>query len=248
MFRLSQSCCRYESKTNAENEQIEQWLIRLTDHHWTWGFGICFLYLRNVKRIVSNHKRVYRIYRELELILRIKPRKPLVRDTPAALTVPGGINEVWSMDFMHNILDDGRAFQLINVLDDFSREARAIEIDFSLPSERVIRALDQLIQRRAGPSAIRCDSGPEYISQTTMQWAEDRGIHIDLSQPSKSQQNTNVDRFNRTLRYELLNRYHCASLAQVQGHATAWMWSCNNDRPHMGLGGMTPKQRLAMAT
>ena len=180
--------------------------------------------------------------------MRIKPRKRLVRDKPAALTVRGGINEVWSMDYMHDMLDDGRAFRLFNVLADFNREALAIEIDFSLPSEYFIQALDQLIQWRAGPSAIRCDSGPENISQTTMQWAEDQGIHIDLSQPGKSQQNTNVDRFNRTVRYELLNRYHWASLAQVQGHATAWMWSYNNDRPHMGLGGMTPKQRLAMAT
>ena len=116
------------------------------------------------------------------------------------------------MDFIHDMLDDGRAFQLFNVLDDFNREALAIEIDFSLPSERVIRALDQLIQRRAGPSAIRCDSGPEYISQTTTQWAEDRAIHIDFCQPGKSQQNTNVDRFNRILHYELLNRYHWSSL------------------------------------
>jgi putative transposase len=124
MFRVSQSCYRYESKTNAENEQIAQWLMRLTDNHRTWGFGLCFLYLRNVKRFGWNHKRVYRIYRELELNLRIKPRKRLVRDKPQALTVPSRINEVWSMDFMHDMLDDGRAIRLFNVLDDFNREAR----------------------------------------------------------------------------------------------------------------------------
>jgi putative transposase len=247
MFRVSQSCYRYESKTNAGNEQIEQWLMRLTDNHRTWGFGLCFLYLRNVKRFVWNHKRVYRIYRELELNLRIKPRKRLVRDKPAALTVPGAINEVWSMDFMHDMLDDGRAFRLFNVLDDFNREALAIEIDFSLPSERVIRALDQLIQWRGRPSVIRCDNGPEYISQTTMEWAKDRGIHIEFIQPGNPQQNAYVERFNRTVRYEWLSQYHWASIAEVQDHATAWMWSYNHDRPHMALGGMTPKQRLAMA-
>jgi len=118
----------------------------------------------------------------LELNLRIKPRKSLVRDKPAALTVPRRINEVWTMDFMHDTLDDGRAIRLFNVLDDFNREALAIEIDFSLPSERVTRALGQMIQWRGRPSVIRCDNGPECISQATLNKAKDRGIHIDLIQ------------------------------------------------------------------
>jgi putative transposase len=77
---------------------------------------------------------VYRIYKELELNLRIKPRKRLVRDKPEALIVPEGINQVWSMDFMHDQLEDGRAFRLLNVIDDFKREAVGMGVDFSLPS------------------------------------------------------------------------------------------------------------------
>ncbi len=164
MFRVNQSCYRYESTTNAGNEQIAQWLMRLTDNHRTCGFGLCFLHPRNVKRFVWNHKRVYRVYTELELNLHIKPRKRLVRDKPQALTVPSRINEVWSMNFMHAMLDDGRAIRLLNVLDDFNREALVIEIDFSLPAERVIRALNQLIEWRGLPPVIRCDNIPEYIS------------------------------------------------------------------------------------
>ncbi len=137
--------------------------------------------------------------------------------------------------------------RLFNVLDDFNREALAIEIDFSLPSERVIRALNQLIEWRGQPSVIRCDNGPEYISHATIEWAKDRGIHIEFIQPGNPQQNAYVERFNRTVRYEWLSQYHWASLAQVQDYATAWMWSYNHDRPHMALGGMTPKQKLAMA-
>jgi putative transposase len=159
----------------------------------------------------------------LELDLRIKPRKRLVREKPAALTVPSRINEVWSMDFIHDTLDDGRAIRLFNVLDDFNREALAIEIDFSLPSERVTRALDRLIQWRGRPSVIRCDNGPEYISQATLNWAKDRGIRIEFIQPGNPQQNAYVERFNRTVRYEWLSQYHWASLEQVQDHATAWM-------------------------
>ena len=148
MFRVSQSCYRYESKTSAKNEQTAQWLIRLTDNHRARGFGLCYLYLRNVIRVGWNHKRVYRIYRELELNLLIKPRKRLVREKPASLTVPSRINEVWSMDFMHDMFDDGRAIRLFNVLDDVNREALTIEIDFSLPSERVSSASPESSARR----------------------------------------------------------------------------------------------------
>lgn len=130
---------------NAENDEIADWLLRLTDNHRNWGFGLCYLYLRNVNGFGCNHKRVYRIYKELELNLQIRPRKRLVRAKPEALTVPQALNEVWSIDFMHDQLEDGRTFKLFNVIDDFNREALGIEVDFSLPSERVIRALKQII-------------------------------------------------------------------------------------------------------
>jgi putative transposase len=106
----------------------------------------------------SVHVRVYRIYRELELNLRIKPRKRLVREKPEPLAVPESINQVWSMDFMHDRLEDGRNLRLFNVIDDFNREALGIEVDFSLPSERVIRALKQIISWRGKPQVIRCDN------------------------------------------------------------------------------------------
>ena len=101
LFHVSQTCCRYQAKASEENAQIADWLVRLTTTHRDWGFGLCYLYLRNVKGLGWNHKRVYRIYRELELNLRIKPRKRLVRERPEPLAVPETINQVWSMDFMH---------------------------------------------------------------------------------------------------------------------------------------------------
>jgi putative transposase len=123
-FGLSESGYRYRAKLNAENDRIGDWLVRLTDNQRNWGFGLCFLYLRNVKGYLWNHKRVYRIYRELELYLRIKPKKRMVRMKPEPLTVPATTNQVWSMDFMHDQLDDGRTFRLFSVIDDFNREAR----------------------------------------------------------------------------------------------------------------------------
>lgn len=247
VFGISQSCYRYEAKFNSENELIANWLIRLTDNQRHWGFGLCFLYLRNLKGFKWNHKRVYRIYKELELNLRIKPRKRLVREAPEALTVPQAINEVWSMDFMHDQLEDGRCFRLFNVIDDFNREALGIEVDLSLPSQRVIRALNQIIQWRGKPKAIRSDNGPEYISEVFKQWAGENNIELRYTQPGNPQQNAYVERFNRTVRYEWLNQYLWSNIEQVQEHATLWMWQYNHERPNMALGGITPIQRLAIA-
>lgn len=184
-FRISESCYRYERKMSAENDEIADWLLCLTDNHRNWGFGLCYLYLRNVKGFGWNHKRVYRIYKELELNLRIKPRKRLVREKPEALTVPQALNEVWSMDFMHDQLEDGRTFKLFNVIDDFNREALGIEVDFSLPSERVIRALKQSISWHRKPQVIRCDNGPEYISEAVQTWSQEGGIRLEFIQPGK---------------------------------------------------------------
>ena len=246
-FGISQTCFRYQAKLNAENDVIADWLVRLTTNQRNWGFGLCFLYLRNVKGFQWNHKRVYRIYRALELNLRIKPRKRLVRERPLPLAVPTAINQVWSMDFMHDQLSDGRSIRLFNVIDDFNREGLGIEVDFSLPSERVIRSLDQIIEWRGRPQMIRCDNGPEYVSGVTLAWAEKRGIHIEFIQPGQPQQNAYVERYNRTVRYDWLAHHLFDSLDEVQNFATSWLWTYNHERPNMGLGGITPKQKLALA-
>ena len=173
-FKISESCYRYERKLDEENTRVADWLLKLTDNHRNWGFGLCYLYLRNVKGFGWNHKRVYRIYKELELNLRIKPRKRLVREKPEALTVPLEINQVWSMDFMHDQLADGRTFRLFNVIDDFNREALGMEVDFSMSAERVIRELRQIIQWRGKPSVIRCDNELNAIGVARKEQAHSR--------------------------------------------------------------------------
>jgi len=246
-FSVSQTCYRYQPKFSSQNKLIAYWLLRLMDKHRSWGFGLCFLYLRNVKGFGWNHKPVYIIYKMLELNLRLKPRKRLVRQAPEPLLVPNVINAVWSMDFMHDQLSDGRSFRLLNVIDDHNREALGIEIDFSLPSERVIRALEQIIEWRGKPQAIRCDNGPENISGVIQAWAQRAGITLQYIQPGKPQQNAYIERFNRTVRYEWLGQYYWQTLDEVRDFATQWVWHYNHERPNMALDGFSPKQRLAMA-
>ena len=130
---------------------------------------------------------------------------------------------------------------------DFNREALGIEVDFSLPSERVIRSLEQIIEWRGQPNVLRCDNGPEYVSAAIIEWANKKGIRMEYIQPGKPQQNAYVERFNRTVRYEWLAQYCFDAITEAQDFATRWIWNYNHERPNMALGGITPKQRLAMA-
>jgi Transposase and inactivated derivatives len=244
---ISETCYRYLPMLSNENAEIADWLIRLTNNQRNWGFGLCFLFLRNVKGFGWNHKRVYRIYRELELNLRIKPKKRLIREKPETLAVPDKINISWSMDFMHDQLEDGRSYRLLNVIDDFNREGLGIEVDLSLPSERVIRTLNHIIEWRGKPKQIRCDNGPEYISNILADWAKGNDITIAFIQPGNPQQNAYVERYNRTVRYDWLSQYLFSSIDEVQQHATRWLWTYNNERPNMAIGGITPNQKLALA-
>jgi len=199
-----------------------------------------------VKDFHWNHKRVYKIYRDLELNLRIKPKKRLYREGPEPLSVPENINQVWSMGFMHDQLGDGRIFRAFNVIDDCNREGLGIEIDFSLPAERVIRALDQVIEWRRKPDAIRSDNGPEYIGHKLATWSEKHKVTLMFIQPGNPQQNAYVERYNRTVRTDWLSPYIFATIEDVQNAGTKWLWTYNNERPNMVIGGITPKQKLAM--
>jgi len=200
-FCISETCYRYQPVLSSENAQIAGWLIRLTERDADWGFGLCFDYLRNVKSFNWNHKRVYRIYCELTLNLRIKPRRRLNCSKPGPLKKPLRPNQVWSMDFMHNQLSDGRNYRLFNVTDDYRREDIAIEAGFSLPPIRLIRVLNQLLEWRDKPVVIRCDNGLEFISHEFTQWADKHDIRIEYIQSGKPQQNAYIERTNRMIRY-----------------------------------------------
>lgn len=213
----------YKPSLSAANQQVADWLRRLTTANKRWGFGLCYLYLRNVKGFGWNHKRIYRIYRELELNLRIKPRRRIKRDKPGALSVPLAPNQVWSIDFMSDSLTDGRTIRTFNVLDDYNREGLGIEVDQSLPSARVIKALERIIEWRGKPAAIRCDNAPEYVSQSLVNWANEHQITLMYIQPGKPTQNAYIERFNRTVRHEWLDMHLFESIEHAQHLATDWL-------------------------
>ena len=190
---------------------------------------------------------MYRIYCELELNLRIKPKKRLKRDKPELLAVPDALNDTWSMDFMADKLADGRSIRTLNLLDAFNREGLCIDVDFSLPGERVVCSLNQMIEWRGKPQTIRVDNGPEYISETAMAWAAKHDIRLEHIQRGKPQQNANIERYNRTVRGEWLSQYIFETIEEAQNQATQWLWTYNNELPNMVIGGITPAVKLRTA-
>ena len=126
------------------------------------------------------------------------------------------------------------------MIDDYNREGLGIEVDLSLTSERVIRILENIIEWRGKPSAIRCDNGTEYIAQALIDWANERQITLLYIQPGKPTQNAYVERFNRTVRHAWLDLHDFSSVEQAQKLATEWLWICNNERPNTAVGGIPP--------
>ena len=233
----------YYRPKRADDEPIRERLSELATLHSSWGFWMMYHRLRNLD-YTWNHKRVYRVYTEMKLNLRRKYKQRLPSRIKEPLLQPIYPNVTWSMDFMHDGLAAGRKFRSFNVIDDFNREVLDITIDTSLNSKRVIRELDKLIAWRGKPDRLRVDNGPEFIAQVLQEWCEQQGIALKYIQKGKPSQNGYVERFNRTYREDVLDRYAFDSLNQVRKLTQAWMWVYNNERPHKSLQYMTPRTFL----
>lgn len=165
---------------------------------------------------------------------------------PLPLAVSEAVNACWSADFMSDALWNERRFRTFNVVDDFNREALAIEIeiDFSLPARRVIGVLDRLAAWRGYPQKLRLDNGPEFVAVEMAQWAEEHGVQLEFIKPGKPMQNGYIERFNRTYREAVLDMYVFSTLEEVRGDTERWLKEYNEDRPHESLGDLTPREYL----
>lgn len=240
MLNMSRSVYRYKAKP-SDDEELREQLLNLAAWKPRWGFQKMYAFLKN-QRHSWNHKRVRRIYRALGLNLRIKPKKRLPSRDPRPLVAPKEANFSWSLDFMHNSLANGRTIRTLNINDDFNREGLWIEVDTSIPSARVVRVLDMLALWRGYPQQLRLDNGPELISQTLADWAEEHGVILAFIQPGKPVQNAYVERFNRTYREDVLDAYLFHTVAEVQAISQDWLEEYNAIRPHQALGNLPPYQ------
>jgi putative transposase len=195
--------------------------------------------------VIMNHKKLLRLYREEGLKVRRRWGRKRAMGTRAPMTVPQGANQRWSLDFVADALVSGRRFRILAVVDDFTRECLALVADTSLSGGRVARELDAIIAIRGPPLMIVSDNGTELTSMAILRWAQERGIEWHYIAPGKPQQNGYVESFNGRLRDECLNETLFASLAHARSVLARWRDDYNHVRPHGGLGGMTPAERLA---
>ena len=237
---LNRCTYRYLAGKTDDGEIVQE-LSQLVERQPHWGCRKMTQYLRNQGH-GWNHKRIRRIYCEMALNLHRKPKKRLPARVAQALVVPGQADQNWSLDFMSDSLANGRTFRTLNVIDDFNRQALWIEVDTSLPAERVVQVLERLLFERVAPKQIRMDNGPELISQRLDSWAKEKHIDLTHIQPGKPAQNAYIERFNRTFREDVLDAYLFDNLEEVRAITERWLEDYNTIRPHEALQGLSPRQ------
>jgi putative transposase len=237
---LSTATWRYQRRPNETNTTV---LARLQAHAAVRArFGYRRLHILLAREgLVVNHKRVHRVYREAGLQVRRRRRKRRTRGDRVPLPMPSRRLERWPMDFTVDTLADGRGFRTLNIVDDFTRECVAIEVDRSLPGLRVARVLDRLHAALGLPQAIVVDNGPEFAGRTLETWACSRGVTLRFIRPGKPIENAYVESFNGKFRDECLNEHWFVSLADAKATIEAWRVDYNTVRPHSSLDGATPE-------
>ena len=203
-----------------------------------WGYRrLAVLLEREGHRV--NHKLVHRLYREEGLAVR-RTRKKRTAVTRVPLPAPTRPNEQWSLDFVSDALADGRRFRALTLVDAFTRECPVIEVDTSLPGERVVRVLDRLVSQRGVPAAITIDNGPELRGKALDAWAYRHGVRLEFITPGKPVENAYIESFNGKFRDECLNQHWFLGLADARFHIERWRIDYNEVRPHSALDNRTP--------
>lgn len=195
-----------------------------------------------------NDKRVYRLYRLEGLAVRKKKRKRLARAAKLMLAPVQAVNERWTMDFMEDSLATGRKIRTFNVVDEFSRECLALEVDRSLSAERVVHVLERLALKRGYPKEVTVDNGPEYTSVALGEWALDHGVELRFNRPGKPTDNPFIESFNGKFRDECLNENWFLGVHDARRIIETFRREYNEERPHSSLGYRTPAEFAALQT
>jgi putative transposase len=238
LIELDRSSYRYEPRSD-HNAALRQELVNLARQKPRYGYRR--LHALVTKRgFKASAQRVYRLYRAEGLMVRRLKRKRLARMAVASHLVRS--NQEWALDFVSDSLATGRGIRVLTVVDAFTRENLSLEVDVSLSSRRVTRALEAVVERRGNPEAIRCDNGPELTSRHFLSWCEERKIQLIHIQPGRPMQNGHIESFNGRLRDECLNANWFHNLADARAKIKAWRDEYNGERPHSSLGYRTPNE------
>jgi putative transposase len=235
----------YRYRSQRSDEALRTKLVELAREKPRFGYRRLHVLLGRSGEHV-NHKRVHRVYQAAGLMIRRKKRKHCVREGKP-LVVRTAANQEWALDFVHDAVECGRAIRVLSVVDAYTRECLALEVDTSFASRRVTRVLEQIVSERGVPQAIRCDNGPELTSRHFLAWCVERKIELLHIQPGKPTQNARVESFNGRLRDECLSVSWFQNLFDARRKIAAWKIEYNEQRPHSSLVYKTPSEFAAQA-
>jgi putative transposase len=232
---------RYEA-TRDDQAVLRMRIREIAEARVRYGYYRIYILLRREGWRV-NHKRVYRLYQKEGLSLRRKrPRRHASAAQRVGRIEAGAANECWSMDFVSDALYDGRRLRVLTIVDNYTRECLAIEVDQGIGGEKVVGVLGRITMERQTPKTIRVDHGPEFVSKVLDQWAYRNGVTLDFSRPGKPTDNAYVESFNGSLRDECLNVNWFLSLEDARSKIEAWRQHYNESRPHTALGNIPPSE------
>lgn len=228
-------------RTEHFDDELRELLHQVTQRFVAWGFWKVFYYLR-LQGYSWNHKRVYRVWKEEKLHLRLPPQRKRIRREYEELLAPDGVNEGWAMDFLSDwvVGPEKKSVRVINIMDEGSRKALWTTAHESISAKTLVDVLDKVVDWRGAPRYIRCDNGPEFISRRLAAWARQHGVELKFTQPGKPTQNGLVERLNKTLRVECLNLNWFTNLSQLNADLQRWWLDYNGLRPHDNIGYITP--------
>ncbi|TAY65538.1 IS3-like element ISRle4 family transposase [Rhizobium leguminosarum] len=231
---------RYETRRDDDHELRER-MKALAHERRRFGYRRIHVLLRREGHLV-NHKRLFRLYREEKLTVRKRGGRKRAIGTRAPMLVPMAANDRWSLDFVSDQFTDGRRLRILTVVDDCTRECLALVADTSLSGLRIARELDRIIEERGKPRMIVSDNGSEFTSNAILQWADRTKVDWHYIAPGKPIQNAFIESFNGRLRDEFLNETLFSSLAHARSALSNWRSDYNDQRPHSGLGWLTPAE------
>lgn len=241
LMGLARSTHRYRSCRAAGDEVLRTRLKELAGQRMRFGYRRLTVMLAR-EGMPANHKRVYRLYCQEGLGMRIRQRRRMGWSGSAAHPAAERPNERWSLDFVSDCISSGKVIGMLTLVDDHTRECPAIEVDTSLGSLRVARVLDRVAAERGLPEAIVLDNGPEFRSRALAAWSEERGVRLQFIQPGKPVQNAYIESFNGRVRDECLNANWFTSLSDARRKIESWRIDYNQERPHSSLDYMAPEE------
>jgi putative transposase len=240
LVNISPSVYRYKPKADND-DKLRKRLRELAAQRKRFGSPRLHILLKR-EGLVINHKRTERLYREEGLALKRKRRRKGAAGARVMMPAPRRANEHWSMDFVTDSIVTGHRFRALAIVDDYSRECPAIEVDTSLGGRRVVNVLEKLVETRGLPEIITMDNGPEFAGRALDEWAYRKGVKLNFIRPGKPIENAFAESFIGRLRDECLNTNWFISLKHARITIEDWRIDYNEVRPHSSLNGSTPKE------